>query len=256
MTVPEEITSNKPAWSDDDLANNPHIASDKSRRVKDMFTAIAKRYDLNNRLHSLWLDQVWRRRAVKMANVSETDKVVDVACGTGDLTMAFYEAGVGSVLGIDFTEAMLDLAVAKAENAGMSIEYSQGDAMNLDLPACSADVVSIAFGIRNVQDPAKAFAEFYRILRPKGRLIVLEFSTPPNPCVRFINNLYTRHVMPISASLIANDKSGAYSYLPKSVETFADTDELSITLAEVGFSVVEQTLQSMGVCTITKAIKH
>ena len=84
MTVPEEITSNKPAWSDDDLANNPHIASDKSRRVKDMFTAIAKRYDLNNRLHSLWLDQVWRRRAVKMANVSETDKVVDVACGTGD----------------------------------------------------------------------------------------------------------------------------------------------------------------------------
>jgi demethylmenaquinone methyltransferase/2-methoxy-6-polyprenyl-1,4-benzoquinol methylase len=255
MAVPEEIPSKTRVSNEDDFAKNPHKASDKSKRVRDMFTAIAKKYDLNNRLHSFWLDQLWRRRAVKMAKVSKSDNVVDVACGTGDLSMAFYKAGVASVLGIDFTRAMLDLAVVKAENAGMAIEFRQGDAMNLNLPDASFDVVSIAFGIRNVQDPAKAISEFHRILRPEGRLIVLEFSTPPNRCVRLFNNFYTKNVMPISATIIARDKSGAYSYLPKSVETFADTRELAATIEDAGFSVVEQSLQSLGVCTITKAIK-
>ncbi len=255
MTVPEEITSKKPAWSGSDLENNPHAASDKSKRVEKMFTSIAGRYDFNNRLHSLWLDQMWRQKAVKMSDLTGSDAVLDVACGTGDLAMAFYSAGAGSVLGIDFTQAMLNLAVTKAEKASMEIEYRQGDAMNLALPDCSFDVVSIAFGIRNVQNPTKAFAEFCRVLKPGGRCVVLEFSTPPSRCLRFLHNFYTKRIMPVTATLIAGDRSGAYNYLPKSVETFADGLELANIIRENGFCDVQQISQTFGVCTITKAVK-
>ncbi|MGY8753818.1 MAG: ubiquinone/menaquinone biosynthesis methyltransferase, partial [Phycisphaerales bacterium] len=180
MTVQDDLSPKTPVWSGDDLAQNPHCVEDKAQRVEAMFTAIARRYDLNNRLHSMWQDQIWRTRAVKAANLTGNEDVVDVACGTGDLAMAFYKANVKSVLGVDFTKAMLDLAVIKAQRAGLAIDYKQGDAMTLELQDASADVVSIAFGIRNVQDTKKAFAEFYRILRPNGRLVVLEFSTPKN----------------------------------------------------------------------------
>ena len=186
----------------------------------------------------------------------QTDAVVDVACGTGDLAMAFSKAGVRSVLGIDFTLAMLDIAVTKSKLAGLPIEYRQGDAMELKLDNESTDIVSIAFGIRNVQRPVKALEEFYRILRPGGRVIVLEFSTPPNRILRALNTLYTHRVMPLTATLIAGDTSGAYKYLPKSIDTFTRADELARELESVGFYDVEQSPQSFGICTITKAMKR
>ena len=245
-----------PAWSGTVLSKNPHSAEDKAERVEAMFTSIAHSYDLNNRVHSMWQDQAWRARAVKMATVSSGDDVVDVACGTGDLSMAFYKANVCSVIGIDFTQAMLDVAVTKAEASAMKIDYRQGDAMDLDLPDNSADVVSIAFGIRNVQDPSKAFSEFYRVLRPAGRLIVLEFSTPKNWLVRVCNNLYTNRIMPITATFISRDKSGAYKYLPKSIATFADATTLGEEIQRSGFVGMHQVPQTFGVCTITVATKN
>jgi demethylmenaquinone methyltransferase/2-methoxy-6-polyprenyl-1,4-benzoquinol methylase len=252
----EEATSVEPVWSGEDLADNPHIVSDKARRVEAMFTAIARKYDLNNRLHSMWQDQVWRRRAVELANISKDDAIVDVACGTGDLAIAFCKAGASKVLGIDFTKAMLDLAVTKSEIIGLPIEYRQGNAVDLHLEDESANIVSIAFGIRNIQDPAKALSEFYRILKPGGRLVVLEFSTPPNSVIRVLNNFYTKRVMPITASIIASDTSGAYKYLPKSVESFSDAIELASEIQDAGFTDVQQTSQSFGVCTITTAVKN
>ena len=255
MTAPDDISDKTPAWSEIDLGENPHEAQDKARRVEEMFTSIARNYDLNNRLHSLWLDQVWRKKAVRLASISSDDDIVDVACGTGDLAMAFYKAGVRSVLGVDFTQAMLDLAVVKAKSASMNIEYRQGDAMQLDIPDATADVVSIAFGIRNVQQPELAFAEFFRILRPGGRLIVLEFSIPNNRLVAFINGLYAKRIMPFTATLISRDRSGAYKYLPKSVETFANPRELALEIKQVGFENIEQHAQTFGVCTITVATK-
>ncbi|MBT4531204.1 MAG: bifunctional demethylmenaquinone methyltransferase/2-methoxy-6-polyprenyl-1,4-benzoquinol methylase UbiE [Phycisphaerae bacterium] len=255
MSPPEEVTQEKPAWSDSELTQNPHDAQDKAKKVEDMFTSIAHRYDLNNRLHSMWRDQTWRKRAVKLAQVTNRDDVVDVACGTGDLSMAFYKSGVRSVLGIDFTQAMLDFAMAKATKEQMDITYRFGDAMDLNLPEKCADVVSIAFGIRNVQKPDLAFREFFRILRPGGRLIVLEFSNPKNCIVSFINSVYTKHIMPVTATLISRDQSGAYKYLPKSVETFAEPAVLAKEIEEAGFSAIEQHAQTFGVCTITKAVK-
>ena len=256
MTVQDDLSPKTPVWSGDDLAQNPHCVEDKAQRVEAMFTAIARRYDLNSRLHSMWQDQIWRTRAVKAANLTGNEDVVDVACGTGDLAMAFYKANVKSVLGVDFTKAMLDLAVIKAQRAGLAIDYKQGDAMTLELQDASADVVSIAFGIRNVQDTKKAFAEFYRILRPNGRLVVLEFSTPKNALIRWCNTLYTNRIMPLTATFISGDSSGAYKYLPKSIETFSEAKEMAFQIKEVGFCDISQTPQTFGVCTITTAVKR
>jgi demethylmenaquinone methyltransferase/2-methoxy-6-polyprenyl-1,4-benzoquinol methylase len=115
------------------------------------------------------------------------------------------------------------------------------------------DVVSIAFGLRNVGDPAKALLEFKRILRPGGRLVVLEFDEPRNPLIRALNRFYTHQIMPRTASLIARDRSGAYEYLPRSVETFLDRDRLRDALRTAGFSEVSQTPLTFGTCVVTVA---
>ncbi len=244
-------TAPPPAWGEQDLAGNVHAAADKSARVRSMFAAIAPAYDLNNRLHSLWRDQAWRRFAVRAARLKGGETVVDVACGTGDLSLAFAKAGAAKVLGIDFTAEMLD--IARAKKAHTSITYEQGDAQNLHLPDACADVVSIAFGIRNVQDVPRALREFRRILRPGGRLVILEFSEPGNPLMRWFNGVYCRRIMPITATLISGDKSGAYKYLPKSVASFASPDELADLVRAAGFSEVHSTPLTMGICTCTVA---
>lgn len=247
-------------WTNETLAQDPHARSDKAERVQSMFAAIARRYDLNNRLHSFGLDQSWRRTAVRLSAVGTESDVVDVACGTGDLTEAFADAGVRSVLGIDYTPAMLDLARVKSirrrrrgDRPGPEPVYREGDATALALPDASADVVSIAFGLRNVSDPAKAVAEFRRILRPRGRLVILEFSEPRNPLLRVGNRVYCQHVMPVTATLIARDRSGAYKYLPRSVETFLSPERLADLVRGAGFSGVDQVPLTFGVCTVTVA---
>ncbi len=158
-----------------------------------MFAAIAGAYDLNNRLHSLWQDQAWRRFAVRQANVRPGERVLDVACGTGDLTQAFARSPAAGVIGMDFTPEMLDVARVKqqrlSEVTAAKIVYAQGDAQRLPYAAQSFDVVSIAFGIRNVESPALALAEFRRVLRPCGRLIILEFDRPSWAPLRWFNDL-------------------------------------------------------------------
>ncbi|MDZ4754003.1 MAG: bifunctional demethylmenaquinone methyltransferase/2-methoxy-6-polyprenyl-1,4-benzoquinol methylase UbiE [Phycisphaerae bacterium] len=245
------------AWSEQLLTANPHERDDKAVRVRSMFGAIARRYDLNNRLHSFGLDQRWRRRTVQLASVNDATEVVDVACGTGDLTEAFAAAGVRSVIGVDFTPQMLHIARVKSgrrrSTARNSVAYREGDATQLDLPDASCDVVSIAFGIRNVSEPAKALREFRRILRPNGRLVVLEFSEPRNALLRLGNRIYCHHIMPLTATLIARDRSGAYRYLPRSVETFLTPAALAAMAREAGFSDVTQHPLTFGVCTVTVA---
>jgi demethylmenaquinone methyltransferase / 2-methoxy-6-polyprenyl-1,4-benzoquinol methylase len=234
---------------DERLLVNPHAAGDKRSRVRRMFAAIAGSYDLNNRLHSLWMDQRWRRRAVKMAGVGPDDVVVDVACGTGDLSMAFARARPKSVLGIDFTFEMLPLACGKARDGdGPTPRYVCGDAMSLPLPDASADIVSIAFGIRNVSDPAAAVREFARVLRPGGRVVILEFSLPENRVMRGLYNFYFRRILPRTATLISGDKTGAYRYLPESVNTFIDRRRTCEMMADAGFGDVKQAPMTFGVC--------
>lgn len=221
-----------------------------------MFSAIAPSYDLNNRLHSLWRDQAWRRKAVHLASLKPDDIVVDIACGTGDLTLAFANKTTQPVIGIDFTYAMLPIANRKSINANQkSAIFINGDAQALPLPDGCCDVVSIAFGIRNVQDIPQALSEFYRVLRPGGRVIVLEFSEPTNPLVRSLNRLYCHKIMPVTATLISRDKSGAYKYLPKSIETFISRQKMSELMVEAGFHAIEQHALTFGVCVCYRGVK-
>jgi demethylmenaquinone methyltransferase/2-methoxy-6-polyprenyl-1,4-benzoquinol methylase len=250
-------TSPKPvAWSDDELATNPHAHAEKAGKVRGMFGAIAGHYDLNNRLHSFGRDQAWRKFAVRRADLKATDRVLDVACGTGDLTKAFADAlaklgrkkegDQAPVVGLDFTPEMLD--VARERKATALTEYVEGDAMDLPFEDGSFDVVSIAFGIRNVSRPEAALSEFRRVLRPGGRLIILEFGKPGFAPIRWGNDFYCNVIMPRTATLISRDKSGAYKYLPRSVETFLTKDQMIERMQGAGFGAVEAKGLTFGVC--------
>lgn len=244
------------AWGENELAN-PHARGDKAERVRSMFSAIAGSYDLNNRLHSGWRDQAWRRYAVSAAEVKPTDVVLDVACGTGDLTRAFAEARPAKVTGLDFTRAMLDVAETKrTRETDKGITYIEGDAMALPFGDASVDVLSIAFGIRNVGEPARAMGEFARVLKRGGRLVVLEFDQPRVPVLGALADFYTKRIMPITATLISGDKSGAYRYLPKSVETFMDAEALKGLMERAGFGGVRQRRLSLGVCVCSVGVRN
>jgi demethylmenaquinone methyltransferase / 2-methoxy-6-polyprenyl-1,4-benzoquinol methylase len=269
-------------WNDALLAN-PHEVADKQTRVRRMFAAIAGSYDLNNRLHSLWLDQYWRRRAVKLAELKPADSVLDVACGTGDLTLQFaYELGMqnakcktqnaecgmqnaecGRVVGLDYTFEMLPIANRKFQISNFKFQISDippiswinGDAMRLPLPDACVDVVSIAFGIRNVADPRLAMREFHRVLRPGGRVIILEFSLPKNPVLRGLYNFYFRRILPVTATLISRDRTGAYKYLPESVNTFIGREQMLEMLGQAGFVDAAQFPLTCGVCVCYRGVR-
>jgi demethylmenaquinone methyltransferase/2-methoxy-6-polyprenyl-1,4-benzoquinol methylase len=269
-------------WNDT-LLQNPHEVSDKRSRVQKMFAAIAPSYDLNNRLHSLGMDQRWRRRAVKLANLKPTDTIVDVACGTGDLAIKFRDRlfslipGKDSVrdvhpgpyvIGIDFTFEMLPLARRKGyvvfevpseqDLSGCTvgcISWLNGDAQSLPLANESANVLSIAFGIRNVSDPAAALKEFHRVLKTGGRLIILEFSLPTNRFIRGLYNFYFTKVLPRTATWISRDKTGAYKYLPQSVNTFISRESMQQMMREAGFSEVQAFPLSFGICVCYRGVR-
>jgi demethylmenaquinone methyltransferase/2-methoxy-6-polyprenyl-1,4-benzoquinol methylase len=272
----KEQTAGEVVWTEDRL-RNPHAVADKQRRVRDMFAAIAPRYDLNNRLHSLGIDQLWRKKAVKLSRLRGCEDVVDVACGTGDLAVAFrleldrLVQGAMTVIGVDFTHEMLRLATSKAlDSVGPAfidwvletgdeelrdvplpprIGFIRGDAQNLPLPDACCDVVSIAFGIRNVADPMQALREFRRILRPGGRVVVLEFSKPTNGLIRRLYNFYFNHVMTRTAGWISGDAT-AYRYLSASVETFKTREQMKADIESAGFTEVEVHPLTFGVAVV------
>jgi demethylmenaquinone methyltransferase / 2-methoxy-6-polyprenyl-1,4-benzoquinol methylase len=224
-----------------------------------MFAAIAGKYDLNNRVHSLGRDQAWRRFAVRHALVIPGDRVLDVACGTGDLTEQFARTDAAEVLGVDFTPEMLEVARRKLSSKPEikpKVAYREGDAQALDLPDAAFDVVSIAFGIRNVADPARAIRELSRVLRPGGRLVILEFDTPRFPPFRWLNDFYCGWLMPRTATLISGDRSGAYRYLPRSVGAFMPREAMMGLLESGGFERVTATPLTLGICVCYRAFRR
>jgi len=241
------------AWSDEDLAADPHRDAEKADKVRRMFGAIAGRYDLNNRLHSFGRDQAWRRATVRMAEVRDGERVLDCACGTGDLTRLFARSPAAEIVGADFTPQMLDIAREKTRERG--VRYLEADAMALPFEDASFDVVSIAFGIRNVAEPPRAMSEFHRVLRPGGRLVILEFSTPRNPLIRWGNRLYCNTIMPRTATLLSGDKSGAYYYLPRSVETFMERADIARAMTDAGFTDIAQMPMTFGVVVCHRGVK-
>jgi len=238
-TAPEQ-----PAWSRDELRDNPHASDAKADKVRAMFAAIAPSYDLNNRLHSMGIDQRWRKKVVRLAKITPDDRVLDMACGTGDLTRALAAKHPAKVVGGDFTPEMLDVARTKRSRpTDDSIEYVHADATALPFEDDSFDVLTIAFGIRNVSDVPAALREFARVLSPGGRLLILEFDRPRIAPIAWVSDFYTKKIMPVTASIISRDRSGAYHYLPKSVETFLGREDLAREISDAGFT--ERTIHPM-----------
>ncbi|HUW84146.1 MAG TPA: ubiquinone/menaquinone biosynthesis methyltransferase [Phycisphaerae bacterium] len=240
-----------PVWDRVGL-RHPHAQSDKAGRVRRMFDAIAGTYELVNTLTSLGRDAYWRRQAVALAALRDAELVLDVACGTGDLARAFAAARRGAVVGVDFAERMLALAVGRG---GPGQHWCLGDAMHLPFAAGTFSVVSCAFGVRNFQDVRAGLADMHRVLQPGGRAVILEFSLPKQAAARALYRLYFEGLMPIAAMIVSRDRGGAYRYLPKSVVSFLDRRGLATALHEVGFERVTTHALTSGVVVVCVAWK-
>lgn len=215
---------------------------DHATRVREMFSRIADRYDLLNHLLSGNTDKRWRKLVAKRlqpALSSPDARALDVACGTGDLSLALFAATRARVTGLDFCRPMLDRAAHKAlESAGGHCVFIEGDALRLPFEDKAFDAVSIAFGLRNLSSVEKGLSELLRVLKPGGRACILEFSKPVVPGFNLLFQLYFTHMLPRIGGLISGSSS-AYEYLPASVSRFPDQKQLARRMREAGFEEVE-----------------
>ncbi len=198
-----------------------------------MFGEIAPRYDFLNRLLSFGIDRRWRRRTIRCLDLPSGSEVLDLCCGTGDLALAFEDSGA-AVCGADFTLPMLQAAVQKARRNDHQVRWVQADAQALPFADDSFDAVTIAFGIRNVEDPVLGLKECQRVLRTGGRLAVLEFFPIPNPVWRGLFRFYFLRVLPLIAKVVRAGRTGAYRYLPESVDNFATPGQFREWMESVG----------------------
>lgn len=212
---------------------------DHARRVREMFAGIAGRYDFLNHLLSGNTDKRWRRlvaRELKKSLTSSGMSVLDVACGTGDLSLAIARETTARVIGTDFCREMLLIAARKTSGSDFSIPYIEGDALNLPFQDESFNAVSIAFGLRNLASVEGGLKELYRVLKPNGRAAILEFSSPVVPGFRQAFNFYFNRVLPRIGGFFS--ARNAYEYLPDSVSKFPDQKSLAAMMAEIGFEDV------------------
>ena len=191
-----------------------------STEVRQMFSSIATRYDVTNEVLSFGIHRLWRRTAVRLSGAKPGDSILDCATGTGDLALVFKRkvGASGRVVGTDFCPEMLQSAPAKAEREGLPVEFQVADAMALPFADATFDVASIAFGIRNVDDPVKCLKEMARVVKPGGRVVVLEFGQPRG-VFGALFRFYSKTIMPAIGGLLTGNRA-AYEYLPRTAAAF------------------------------------
>lgn len=228
-------------------------AVDKSgAKVRGMFAEIAPRYDLVNRMLSGGIDVWWRHVTVGRAAPPRSGAILDVCTGTGDLALA-YAAKAGSgvrIVASDFCRPMLDRGVEKSRKAGLPVEWVEADAQELPFPTASFDLVTVAFGLRNIADTARGLAEMARVCKPGGTLAILEFSLPRNALIRNGYLWYFRRVLPFLGNAVARNRSDAYTYLNKSVEAFPAGEALAALIRAAGFDRVKLVPLTFGIATL------
>lgn len=223
-----------------------------SRWVRRMFDGVAPRYDLLNHLLSFQTDRYWRWRTVrKLGAVLDRPGVraVDLCCGSGDLLIALQRRAAAPLQGSDFSHEMLRTCNAKLRARGLAAKVFEGDAMRLPLPAGSLDLVTVAFGFRNLVNYRDGLSEMLRVLKPGGTAAILEFSTPPNALFARFYQFYSTRVLPKIAGLISNVPE-AYTYLPESVRKFPGAPELAAEMRSAGFANVEFTRMTFGIVAL------
>ncbi len=203
-----------------------------SEKIKNMFSDISRKYDLINDLLSFGIHRKWRKKTVRMAEVKEGMKILDIACGTGDLAFEFRKAAgsAGKVIGVDFSEGMLELARLKAKQKNIDIEFINADALNLPFENNVFDRASIAFGIRNVDDKITCLKEMTRVVIPGGKVVVLEFGTPTG-IIKYFYKIYSKFVIPLIGKLISYDKK-SYQYLVDSISEFPYGENFVLLMKE------------------------
>lgn len=220
------------------MPDKTNAANEHAGRVREMFAGIAKRYDLLNHVLSGNVDKRWRRivaERVREKLSSSSSRILDVACGTGDLSLTLFENTGARVVGTDFCRPMLEIAARKTSDR---IPLIEGDALDLPFRDGTFEVVTIAFGLRNLASVEGGLAELRRVLKPGGWVAVLEFSRPANAMMRPLFGLYFTRVLPLMGGLVSGSRM-AYSYLPASVQKFPDQVQLSLLMKRAGFEQVQ-----------------
>jgi demethylmenaquinone methyltransferase / 2-methoxy-6-polyprenyl-1,4-benzoquinol methylase len=228
-----------------------------ARAVREMFSGIAKKYDFLNHFLSVNTDKRWRRLvSKKLKDILDREDalVLDVACGTGDLSVELQTSGKASVIGTDFCRPMLEIAFDKNDKNKTSIPYIEADGMNLSFADNTFDAVTIAFGLRNFSNWQDGLVELHRILKKGGRLAILEFTTPVVPGFKQIFNLYFTQILPRIGGAVSGSR-GAYEYLPDSVSRFPDQKGLVKMLEQTGFSDVEYKNLTGGIAALHTGTK-
>ena len=242
------------------IENQEHLkdleGKDKREKVENMFDGIAGRYDFLNHFLSFGIDYYWRNRVLKIIKKQKPESILDIATGTGDLAILASKAKPKSIIGIDISQNMLNVGIDKINKKGLNslIELKQADSENLPFEDNKFDMAMVAFGVRNFQDLEKGLTEIKRVLKPKGMLIVLEFSQPQNFPMKQMYGFYSKNILPIFGRIISNDAS-AYTYLPESVKRFPAFKDFTKIMDKVGYKKTSFISLTPGISSIYQGIK-
>lgn len=228
----------------------------KKQQVARMFDNIAVKYDFLNHFFSVGIDKRWRKKAIRILAQDQPKRILDVATGTGDFALESMVIAPEHIVGVDISKGMLDVGRMKVAEKGLDdrITFREGDSENLPFSDASFDAITVGFGVRNFQNLKAGLSEMYRVLRPGGRLVVLEFSKPRHFPLKQGYFFYFKYVMPFIGRVVSKDKA-AYSYLPQSVLAFPEGKEFEAILAEVGFASLKTRTLTGGIASIYTGLK-
>ena len=232
-----------------------HRGENKKKFVQQMFDDISPRYDFLNHFLSLGIDIYWRRQFIRKLNITDNQKVLDVACGTGDVCFEILKHHDVSITGLDISQNMVNLANEKAKKRNLNrVAFIQGDGESLPMNSNSIDYLTISYGFRNISNYETALNEFYRVLKPGGKLGILEFSNPKSRIVGSVFGLYFHHILPRIGNLFA--QSDAYRYLPESVDFFPSRHDICRKIIYSGFHHAEIHDLTFGISTVFLGFKE
>jgi demethylmenaquinone methyltransferase / 2-methoxy-6-polyprenyl-1,4-benzoquinol methylase len=224
----------------------------KKQQVKKIFDSIAFRYDFLNHLLSFGFDYYWRKSALKLTGVNSNSILMDIACGTGDVSIAARKLGVEKIFGADFSYNMLQLF--KNKSPWINGRSVQMVAEKIPFKECSVTNITVAFGVRNFYDIQEGFNSFYYVLTPGGKATIIEFRLPSNPLFKSLYKFYFRKILPLIGGIISGDKE-AYSYLPRSVEEFDEKINMPDLLRNSGFKYIDIYNLTLGIVQVIIAAK-
>ena len=235
-------------YSDSDLT--------KKQQVEQMFDNISGKYDLLNRILSMGIDQSWRKKVVKSVQNAKPKTILDIATGTGDLAIAMAKATNAKITGFDLSAGMLEVGRKKVKDESLEnrIEMIQGDAENMPFEDNSFDVITVAFGVRNFENLKKGLDDIYRVLKPGGKFLILEFSQPEAVPMKQLYTFYSRYILPRIGKKISKDQS-AYTYLPDSVKAFPHGEDMKKILKNSNFVEPFDKKLTFGIASIYESLK-